>query len=286
MNVEKKIKIDAASIVLIVLAVSGYALIFYPVWIGLIKLWLSSEEYSHGFFIVPIALFIAWQKKSTLSSLPVRGSWVGLLIVVAALFLFIVGHLAYILTLKPLSMILFIAGSIYFLFGFQVIKELLFPIFMLLFMIPVPSQIYSAATINLQLFVSAVSADVSSFLGVALYREGNVIHLPERTLQVVRACSGMRSLVSLFALSAFFGYFTLRSNFLRSMLFLSSLPIAVIVNIARVTLLICFIHYLGIDLTHGTLHTLVGLGVFALALAILFLLRELLKKWDTLSIND
>ncbi|MDY6824169.1 MAG: exosortase/archaeosortase family protein [Thermodesulfobacteriota bacterium] len=261
-------------------------LTFHSAWIGLVNLWLSSEEYSHGFFIVPIALYILWQKREKLIKMPVQGSWVGLLIVVISIFLFLVANLAYILTLKPLSMILFLAGAILYLFGFRIWKECLFPLFMLLFMVPVPSQIYSAATINLQLFVSAVSADLSSLIGVPLFREGNVIHLAERTLQVVQACSGMRSLVSLFALSAFFGYFTLRSNLLRSILFAYSLPIAVLVNIVRVTLLICCLHYMGIDLTHGTSHTLVGLGVFALALIMLFLLRELLKKWDTLSTND
>jgi exosortase len=183
-------------------------------------------------------------------------------------------------------MVLFIVGSIVFLFGFRILKETLFPLFILLFMIPVPSQIFSAATIKLQLFVSQASSLLVSFLGIPLFREGNVIQLPERTLQVVQACSGLRSLITLLTLSAVFGYFTLRSNLLRTVLFFSGVPIAVFVNIVRVTLLICFLHFLGLDLTHGTAHTWFGLGIFGLALVLLFMIKGLIARWDTASPGD
>jgi len=101
------------------------------------------------------------------------------------------------------------------------------------------------------------------------------------TMQVVQACSGMRSLVSLLALSSVFGYFSLRSNFLRTILFFSGIPIAVIVNVVRVIILIGFVHYLGIDLTHGLLHTILGLAVFVLAIALLFMFRGIIKRWET-----
>src|SRR6056297_58199 len=281
MNKERKTSLDQTVIILSGLAVAAFVFVFYPVWLSLIELWINSEEYSHGFFIVPIALFIAWQKRDILAKIPVKGAWGGLLVVLAALFLYLIGDFAHILTLKPLAMILFFGGSILFLFGYRVFYEMLFPLFILLFMLPIPSQIYSAATINLQLFVSAVSANLVSIIGVTLYREGNVIHLPEMTMQVVQACSGMRSLVSLLALSSVFGYFSLRSNFLRTILFFSGIPIAVIVNVVRVIILIGFVHYLGIDLTHGLLHTILGLAVFVLAIALLFMFRGIIKRWET-----
>jgi len=262
------------------LLLSAFCFTFFPVWKKLINLWLNSDEYSHGFFIVPLSMYIIWEKKDKLSTLPIKGSMIGFIVSFLALLFFLIGHIGYIETLKSLSMILFIAGSILFLSGFRMFKELLFPICILLFMIPVPSQIFAAATIHLQLFVSAVSVHMVSILGVPLYREGNVIHLPEQTLQVVQACSGMRSLISLLTLSAVFGYFTLRSNLLRTLLFFSGLPIAVFVNIVRVSLLISLIHFLDIDLTKGTLHTVFGLGVFLLALALLFIIQELFTKWE------
>lgn len=262
------------------LLLAAFCFTFFSVWKGLVNVWLNSDEYSHGFFIVPLSLFIVWRKREKLSTIPIKSSWTGLFMAVTALFLFLIGEMAHVLTLKPLSMIFFIVGSITFLFGFRMLKELLFPLFILFFMIPVPSQIFSAATIHLQLLVSKVSSDFVSFLGVSLYREGNVIHLPDKTLQVVRACSGMRSLLSLLTLSAVFGYFTLRSNLLRTILFFSGIPIAVFVNIVRVAMLTGFIHFLGIDLSSGAGHTYFGLGVFALALALLFVVKELIGKWD------
>jgi exosortase A len=268
------------------LFLSAFCFTFFPVWKNLINLWLNSDEYSHGFFIVPLALYIIWQKKDKLSALPIEGSWIGFLMSFLALLLFFIGHIGLIETLKSLTMIFFIAGSIAFLFGFSMLKELLFPISILLFMIPIPSQIFAAATIHLQLFVSTISSNLVSAIGVPLYREGNVIHLSDHTLQVVQACSGMRSLISLLTLSAVFGYLTLRSNILRTLLFCSGFPIAVFVNIVRVALLISFIHFLGIDLTHGTLHTVFGLGIFFLALALLFIIKELLTKWDSPSSTD
>ena len=265
---------------LLLLFFIAFCFTFFSVWKNLFNIWLNSDEYSHGFFIVPLALYILWQKKNKLSTLPIKGSWIGFLMSFLALLLFFIGHIGHIETLKSLTMIFFIAGSIIFLFGFRIFKELLFPICILLFMIPIPSQIFAAATISLQLFVSAISSNLVSALGVPLYREGNVIHLPEQTLQVVQACSGMRSLLTLLTLSTVFGYFTLRSNILRTLLFFSGFPIAVFVNIIRVALLISSIHFLDIDLTKGTLHTFFGLGIFLLALVLLFIIKELFTKWE------
>ena len=127
---------------------------------------------------------------------------------------------------------------------------------------------------------------MASRLGVPLFREGNVIHLADQTLQVVQACSGLRSLISLLALSAVFGYLTLHSNLLRGMLFLSGVPIAVFVNIVRVFLLITFLHFFDLNLTHGDLHTRFGLVIFALALVLLYAIKGVLARWDTASPHD
>jgi len=177
-------------------------------------------------------------------------------------------------------MVLLLAGAIIYLYGFLIFKELLFPLVFLLFMIPIPGQIYSSLTIPLQLFVSNVSVWLASTIGISIYREGNVIHLPDRTMQVVQACSGLRSMVSLLMLSAIFGYFTLRSNFLRAVLFVSGLPAAILVNIIRVLLLVTAFYYLNYDLTTGTIHTLFGMTIFILALIFIAIAQKVLSTWD------
>jgi exosortase len=176
--------------------------------------------------------------------------------------------------------VLLLGGVIIYLYGFLTLKELCFPIVFLLFMIPIPAQIYSALTIPLQLFVSKVSVWIAAHLGVPIYREGNIIHLPDRTMQVVQACSGLRSMISLLALGGIFGYLTLRSNLLRVILFLSGIPAAILVNIIRVLLLVATFHYFTFDLTQGTVHTIFGMVIFLLALMLMYGMKGILSHWD------
>jgi exosortase len=178
-------------------------------------------------------------------------------------------------------MLFVIAGIIIYFFGFSVLKEMLFPLFLLVFMIPIPSQIYSSLTIPLQLFVSKCSAWIAGLFGIPIHREGNIIHIPDQVLQVVQACSGLRSMISLLTLSAVFGYFTLKSNLLRTILFFIAVPVSIVVNIVRVLIMIIEEHYFKYGLTEGGGHTLFGLAIFALALILIALCKGVLSKWDT-----
>jgi exosortase len=258
----------------------AFILAYFPILKSLVFSWGSSEEYSHGFFIVPIAAYVVWNKRSILSAIPINPSKWGLAFTLFSLALYIFSILAGILTLASFTMVFALSGMILYFFGLRVFKELFFPLFVLLFMIPIPEQMYSAATIPLQLFVSKISVWTASLLGVPIYREGNVIHLPERALQVVQACSGLRSMISLLTLSLIFGYLTMKSNILRTILFFSGIPIAIFVNIIRVLLMVLIFYYFNFDLTVGTIHTIFGLAIFFLALLILYLLRGALSAWE------
>jgi exosortase len=215
---------------------ASFILAYFPVWRGLVLAWYSNDQYSHGFLIVPLCIYMLWRKKEKLAEIQIRPSQWGLALTIFSLLLYLFAHLAEITTVASFSMVLLLAGVIIYFYGFPMLKELLFPLFILLFMIPIPAQIYSKLTIPLQLFVSKASVWIGTNMGLPIYREGNVIHLPDQTLQVVQACSGLRSMMSLLALSAFFGYFTLKSNTLRIILFLCGIPAAILVNIIRVLL--------------------------------------------------
>ena len=242
--------------------------------------WSGSDEYSHGFIIVPLCCYILWRKKRIMARIPIRPSSWGLTLIVFSLLLYLFAHFAEILSLSSFSMVLLLAGVVIYFYGFLMFKELIFTLFLLLFMIPVPAQIYSRLTIPLQLFVSKASCGISSLLGVPVYREGNIIHLSEQTLQVVQACSGLRSIISLLVLSAIFGYFSLKSNLLRTILFFSGMPAAILVNIIRVLLLVFAFHYFNYDLTTGTIHTAFGVIIFILALIFIAITKGVLSIWD------
>ena len=265
---------------LLSLLLATFMLAYFPVWKRLIVAWSGSEEYSHGFFIVPLFFYILWRKKEILAEIPIKPSLWGLAFVIVSLLLYLFAHLAEIMTVASFSMVLLVAGVVIYFYGFRMLKELIFPLFLLLFMIPVPSQIYAKLTIPLQLFVTKASVGISNILSLPIYREGNVIHLPDRTLQVVRACSGLRSMISLLTLSAIFAYLTLKSNLLRSILFISGIPAAIFVNIIRVLLLVVAFYWFKYDLTTGTIHTVFGIIIFMLALVFIFLIKGVLSIWD------
>jgi len=150
-------------------------------------------------------------------------------------------------------------------------------------MIPVPDQIYTSLTVPLQLLVSWSSVWLSKMMGVPLVVDGNLIHLPEQTLQVVDACSGLRSMMTLLALSSLIWYLTLKSKILGAVVLISAVPVAVLINILRVTLVIQSLWYLNLDVSGGILHTILGLAVNLLALLMILSLRGVLSKWEPAS---
>ena len=276
-----KVRFSNTALLLTGLLIGSFILAYFPVWEGLVLHWYSSEEYSHGFFIVPLCCYILWRKKEVLAKTPVRPSGLGLSLIIFSLLLYTFGHYAEISTVRSFSMVPLLAGVVIYFFGFSMFRELLFPLFLLLFMIPVPAQIYAKLTIPLQLFVSKSSGGVAITFGLPIYREGNIMHLADRTFEVVRACSGLRSMISLLTLSAIFAYFTLRSNLLRTVLFFSAIPAAIFVNIVRVLVLVLIHHFFSYDLTTGSLHTVFGVVIFMLALVFIAVVRGVLSIWDT-----
>jgi exosortase len=272
-------------VVFLLLLASSFILAYFPVWKSLVAAWSASDDYSHGFLILPLCAYIAWQRRDALAEIVVKPTFLGLIIVGFSLLLYLIGRFGEISTLSSLSIVSTLAGVIVYLWGKNHLKELLFPLFLMFFMIPMPEQIYSSLTMPLQLFVSKISTDVAGLVGIPIFREGNVIFLPDRTLQVVQACSGLRSLMALLTLSVVFGYFALCSNVLRAILFVSAVPASIIVNVTRVLVLILCEYYFGIDLTSGILHTVFGVVIFALALAMIALIRGVLSTWDNQAIS-
>jgi exosortase len=260
--------------------VGSFVVAYFPVWRDLVLSWSRSEDYSHGFLIVPLSLYIVWRKREKFSEYVLKPNRWGLGLAVSALAIYIFAEAAEITTLASLTLIPLIFGVIIYLCGADAARELRFPILLLLFMIPVPAQIYSSVTIPLQLLVSKASVWLAANVGIPVYREGNVIHIPGHTLEVVKACSGLRSMVSLLTISVVLGYMTLRSNGLRGILFLSAVPVAVLVNIVRVLVLIGMFEYIGKDLTEGTAHTMFGIGIFGLALGMIVGVRGVISFWD------
>ncbi len=242
--------------------------------------WRNSDDYSYGFAIIPISIYIVWKKRSILAGIDFSSSASGLVLIVVSLLIYLFSRFAEIESLAALTIIPCLYGIILYLFGRKIWKELLFPVTFLIFALPGPSQIYAWLTIPLQLFVSRMSAELAGFLNCPVFREGNIIFLPDKVFQVVVACSGLRSLVSLLAIGAVAGYFMLRSNLLRSILFLSAVPAAIAVNILRIFLLVVVFYYFRVDLSNGTAHTVFGLLIFLIGMFAIVIAAGILSRWD------
>lgn len=270
----------------ILLLIFCFVAAFHLQLFSLVTVWYNNDDYSHAFLVIPIGIWLFWKKREQIEVMtPMPSQW-GLVIVIICVILYLLACFAGILTLASLLIVFSVCGVVIYLYGFSVTRLLLFPLAFLIFMIPVPAQIYSSLTLPLQLIVTKVSVTVISLLGVSVVRDGNVIHLSGgMTLQVVEACSGMRSIVSLLMISAIFSYMMLRHNGFRVILFLSSVPIAIVVNIFRVTATALLSYSGSVDVLHGPMHTALGLCVFVLAFIFLFALKGLLSWLEKVTVK-
>ncbi len=144
-------------------------------------------------------------------------------------------------------------------------------------MVPIPAVIYYSATLPMQLFASKITGQLLQSIGVPSVRQGNIIYLPQYTLEVVEACSGLRSLVSLLALSGLYGHLTLSGKARPVVLFLAAIPIAIAINIFRLVLTAVGAYAISIKVADSFLHQISGLLVFTVALLMLIVLGAMLK---------
>lgn len=242
--------------------------------------WLKSEEYSHAFIMVPIIFYIIWTRKKELSESVATSSALGLMIIISSLVFYLFSLFTQVDTIILLSMFLTIIGILLYLTGFRGLKLLATPLLLSLMLIPIPDQLYISLTFPLQLKVSEISELLLRRFHVPMLREGNVMNIPHMAFEVVEACSGLRSVVALLTLSVITGYFTLTRFPSKAILFLASVPVAILVNIIRVVSMILLYHFFRLNLSEGLWHTISGLVVFLVAMIILFSIQRVLGFWE------
>jgi exosortase len=262
----KKANFVVAALIL----VASFALLYRSVIATLVSSWAEDENYSHGFLIVPLAGYLAWERRALLRALPVTPSGWGLAIVAGSLTLLLAGLLGAELFLTRIAMIGTLVGGIVFVLGWPHLRALVFPVAVLLLMIPIPAIIFNQIVFPLQLVASRVGEGSLMAAGIPVLREGNIIMLANTTLEVAEACSGLRSLVSLLTLAIVYGYFTDSRASVRTAIALASIPVAIIANGLRVAGTGIAAHYYGAAAAQGFLHTFSGWLVFIVAFIMLF----------------
>ncbi len=255
---------------------ASFVVLYRHVLAKLVTDWSTNENYSHGFLIVPIAAWFAWERRGRLADAPVRPSALGAVVVAGSLAVLLAGLLGAELFLTRISMIGVLAGGVLFLLGFEQLRILAFPILFLLLMIPIPAIVFNQIAFPLQLFASQAGAAGLSALHIPVLREGNIIVLASTTLEVAEACSGIRSLVSLLTLGIVYGYFTDPRGGVRVAIALATIPIAIAANAARVAGTGVAAHFVGSAAADGFFHTFSGWLVFVAAFAMLLAFQQAL----------
>jgi exosortase len=250
---------------------------YMPVLQRLIHQWNYDPDMGHGFFVPVIAAFIVWQRRNELAALKPQPNLWGLLVIAWGAIQLVIATLGAELFTARMSFVVTIIGVVWTLGGTVMLKQLAFPLFLLFFMLPIPSVIYSAATFKLQILASQLADSALTALSIPVLREGNVLELPNQKLSVVEACSGIRSLLSLTFLSLVYGYFFERKTWIRVVLFISTIPIAIVANASRVTMT-GIMTQVKAELAEGFFHQAEGWVIFMVALAMLIVWHQVLLR--------
>ena len=239
----------------------------------------ADSYYSHGFLVPFVSLFLIWQKLGTLKSLPQQQNIAGLIIIVFALVLHILGTVLYIFSISGFSIFFLVLGFTLFIFGKEIIRAILFPLLFLVFMFPLPEAIISLFSFPLKMFAAKAGVWVVKLFGIPVHGEGFNIFIPAGHLLVGNPCSGLRSLIAFLALGAVFAYLAPLSTGKKVFLFFSTIPIAILSNIVRIPILIMISHYWGLKAAapDTLVHTGSGILVFIIGFLLLLATAKVLN---------
>jgi len=250
---------------------------YAPVLYHLVSQWYDDPDMGHGFFVPLIAGYIAWQIRDRITGLPPQPNWWGAVVMAWAAVQLYIATLGAELFLARTSLVISIIGAVLLLGGVKYVRVFAFPLFLLFFMVPIPTVVYNSLTFPLQLRASEAAEWAISSLGIPIIREGNVLELASQKLNVVEACSGIRSLLTLTFLSLVYGYFAEKRTWIRVVLFFSTIPIAILANAGRVTIT-GVVSEIRADLAEGLFHEMEGWVIFMVAFAILVVLHQAIVR--------
>lgn len=252
-------------------------LVYFDVISQMVHVWSVNDDYSHGFLVPLVSGYFFWMAREKIFRTEANPANWGLIIVAFGVLQLLLGSLASEYFTQRTSLVVVLAGTVIFAMGWQAFVAMRLPILYLLLMVPIPAIVYDTLTIPLKLFVAKVSVKGLIMLGYPVMREGNIIILPNVTLEVADACSGLRSLMSLVALSVAFAFLFQKKAWKQWVLIFSALPVAVFTNIMRVFVTGILAKHYGRVAAEGFFHEFAGFAVFFVAMVLMALIAALLK---------
>jgi exosortase len=250
-------------------------LLFAPVLRDMFKEYATDESMGHGFFVPIVAGYMIWQRRPEIERTARKPHWSGWVVCLLGFLFLLLGTFGAEFAMMRCGLLLTVYGVVLATCGFPVFRLLAFPLVLLLFMIRIPQFIYGQITFPLQILASRFAEYSLSMLGIPVLREGNVLELASQKLNVVEACSGIRSLLSLTFLSLVYGYFFESRKWIRVLLFLATIPIAIFANGLRVTIT-GILSEVNTQYAEGVFHMMEGWVIFMVALLSLLALHQLI----------
>lgn len=244
----------------------------------MIDTWLGREEYSHALLIPVISVYLLWQRRAELARLDLRGSWLGVAIVLFGAFLQIVGVFAAVDVVQQYGLLLAIYGLVLALIGVRASLDLWAPLLLLALMIPLPEFLLKNFSAQLQLISSQIGVWFIRLFGISVFVEGNVIDLGGYKLQVAEACDGLRYLFPLMTMGFIMAYMFKVEMWKRVLLFLSSIPVTILMNSFRIGTIGVMVEHWGQSMAEGFLHDFQGWAVFMTSAGVLLLEMMLLAS--------
>ncbi len=269
-------------------ALVALAVVFRHTLPSLVSVWNTQQEYSYGYIIPAVFLLLLFQRLDQLSAQSVVGSWTGALMVLMGLILQGLGRVSTLDTVAQYGFLLTVWGLALSYLGWRAFRVLAMPFAVLAFMVPIPNYLLREISQVLQLLSSRLGVEMIRWCGISVYLEGNVIDLGAMKLQVVEACSGLRYLFSLLVLSFLVAYLYRDRMWKRMTIWLSAIPITVLMNSIRIALVGVTVDRWGRTAAEGLLHDFEGVGVFVACVVILLAEIWVLLKFgrDRRSIRD
>jgi exosortase len=254
-------------------------LAYIPTFIWMWDRWFARDSYySHGILIPFVTGYLIWTQKDELKRLVPSSSPWGLRIFLLGVGLHLISAIFHIYFSSGFSFVVILIGLILHFFGKDILMKVLFPVLFLIFMVPLPMVLVANISFKLKVFAAQLAANIlNNHLRIPCLQDGSTIRMQHTQVIVDDVCSGLRSLISLTALGAIFAYWIKANPWKKAIVFLSTIPIAVITNAMRIVLLSSVSEIWGAQYATGLFHDISGLVVFALAFVLLFVVVRLLE---------
>jgi len=253
-------------LILMVGLVTALLLIYLPTTISFVETWNSSETFAHGYLILPITLWLIWQNKAHYYQIQPSVNYYAIPLILLVSFVWLIAYFVNVNVIQQISLVALIILAVFGVLGWQVTKTAAFPLFFLIFAVPMGEALVP----TLIEFTADFTVAMVQMTGIPIYREGTFFQLPTGNWSVVEACSGVRYLIASVTLGFLYAYLTYQSFYRRAAFIVAAIVVPIVANGLRAFMIVMIGHFSGMELATGVDHLIYGWVFFGLVIALMF----------------